>query len=128
MKGLLSILAIVSFIAVAVFGFSAMNPHLGHNPHQICVATIVQGFECPVGVNLADFHINAFKIFSSAVFSSYLLIILLTIFLGSGNLMLFSNRHFANFLKIKEQTSFQPLCDRDLTSWLSLHENSPAVA
>ncbi|PIR41986.1 MAG: hypothetical protein COV30_00750 [Candidatus Yanofskybacteria bacterium CG10_big_fil_rev_8_21_14_0_10_37_15] len=109
MKALISILTIFTFVAIAVFGFSAMNPHMDHDPHQVCIATVANGFECPTGTNLADFHISAFKVFSSAVFSVEIFIVLLMIVMGVGGSMLLLKQASVFFSKTKRKDPLRVL-------------------
>lgn len=63
------ILLILSFAGVSVFGFLGMGFHeIGHDMSS-CIAALQKGTGCPMSLGplgFAVFHLNAFKIFSSA--------------------------------------------------------------
>lgn len=80
MKLYLTTLLIIVFSALAVFSIVAMG-HQGMG-HSDCLATAASGGNnCPSTdpVDYAAFHLNAFRTFSTAVFSGLLL---LTLFIG----------------------------------------------
>src|SRR3989338_6246337 len=58
------ILLIFGFLSIAVFGFLGIG-------QQGCIAALAKGPACtiPEGLAIADFHVNAFKSFSLAIFS-----------------------------------------------------------
>lgn len=69
MKLAFTIFLIVGFSAMTILGFWSM----GHEGHGACLASLAQGSLCPeAGSAFAflNFHANAFKTFSSAVFES----------------------------------------------------------
>jgi len=99
---------------------------MDHDPHQVCIATVANGFECPTGTNLADFHISAFKVFSSAVFSTDIFIVLLMIVMGVGSSMLLLKQTSLFFYKTRKKDNPRILFKENFISWLSLHENSPS--
>lgn len=127
---------IFSFIAVAVFGFMAMNHNIGHESKG-CIA-VVQGIDCKNTAgdfNLALFHINAFKGFSTALFNkSFISVFLLFIFCvffikfwRKKNVYILLLK-FLNLRKIFYfLESFFNSFIKELNHWLSLHENSPTV-
>ena len=125
MKPLFSMLTIIGFVAIAVFGFSAMGQDSGHGHSKICIATVATGFECPPGTNLADFHLSAFRTFSNATLFVYSLLVLFIALwtlqigpFGSRPVLEFQTRNRGHLL-----TSYET----SLKSWLSLHENSPSA-
>ncbi len=69
MRKMLFLTLILAFSGTAVFGFLAM----GHNElgrHNGCLAVSIFKFACSLmgQLDLANFHINAFKSFSTAIF------------------------------------------------------------
>lgn len=127
-------LLIISVFGVAVLGFYAMN--MGeHSHHAGCIASVVNGIDCPVPSNTPEFlsfHLGAFKSFSTAVLItglSVLFALTLTYFAVLG----FSTL-FYDFLDSKIQLTlrFKRFLDslfyfslRKKIRWLILHENSP---
>ena len=70
MKSTLTLFLAISFLGMAVFSFWGMDYNEMRN-HGACVAAITQGSMCPEADStfaFLNFHINAFKTFSSAVF------------------------------------------------------------
>lgn len=68
MRKLIGIIALVSFAALAVFGFLGMNM-ADMSGHADCIATSVNGGACPITgnpIDYAGFHISAFLSFSTA--------------------------------------------------------------
>ncbi|MBI1975230.1 MAG: hypothetical protein HYS57_02640 [Parcubacteria group bacterium] len=136
MKAILLILAVGSFIALGVFGFVAMgeNDGLGHGR---CVAAMARGIDCPPGSNLVDvaaFHLNAFRVFSNAVFGDYALgaflfsfVLVLSVavihFLAGSVLVVPVN--FLGGQRLRFSEILLP-STRALARWLALHENSPS--
>src|SRR3989338_4247650 len=91
MKILLTIVLIVGFAGVAIFGVFSMraNTHDVNNHAGGCIAATVQGAGCPNQSNLGDylaFHLDAFRNLSSATFSSSMgaLLILFLIAVGAA--------------------------------------------
>ena len=117
-------LTITSFIVIAVFGFSAMGHDSGHGYSKICIATAANGFECPPGTNLADFHLSAFKTFSNATLFVYSLLVL---FMALWTLQARhpGPRPVLEF-QIRSRGHLLTSHETSLKHWLSLHENSPS--
>ncbi|MDO8743306.1 MAG: hypothetical protein Q7J30_02000 [Candidatus Azambacteria bacterium] len=125
MKSAFITLLIISFIGVAVFGFVSMI--FGDTHNGGCIVSNRLGAFCPLNsaFNFVVFHIDAFKYFSTAIFSVVLLIIL------SG--MVFSvlprplNNDEDDDLIFSLQSGKFPILqkNKEITRWLSLHINSP---
>ena len=69
-----SLMLILGFLSVALFGFSAMDFDGGHSSHAAgqgkCFATAVNGGTCPDetnGVTMEFFHANTYKNFSNVI-------------------------------------------------------------
>ena len=124
---------LISFVAIAVFGFAMMDPD---DSHMGCIAAMAQGAtNCPGAFDMVALHLNAFNMFSSAVFGQNVLslILALNILLLLLLSVLFSG-HFA-YLPIggdfRARYYFEPprsAFSTRLTHWLSLHENRPSFA
>jgi hypothetical protein len=133
MKYFLSLLVIISFIGIGVFGFIFSDMGLNHQGG--CVASAINGTECPT--NIVDFgahHISALRTLTTTavppisnwfLLIAFLLLISVSIFLFYKNL-LFPKSEFlrerlrnleSNFLYSKQKT----------ISWLSLFELSPTL-
>lgn len=127
-----TIILLVSFIGVAVFGFvgMAMDPdHL----NQTCLAANVQGaLPCPESGALAflNFHLNAFRSFSLAVLvvlaavSAWFVFSLFCEAVWSGNRGL-GNNPAQRAAQLRRRDAPPSFLDK-IINWFSLLENSPA--
>ncbi|MBI2034093.1 MAG: hypothetical protein HYT13_03290 [Candidatus Liptonbacteria bacterium] len=132
MKTGLTISLFISFIAIAVFGILVMNLEAADG-HVSCIAQTVQGALCPESsgpFSFIDFHISAFKSFSTAVFGGNALALILTVLFL---LALFALAPAAvsgsqpSFIAFHSQKSSEPiLSKKPFIHWLALHENSPS--
>ncbi len=131
MRPYLILTLLLSFVAIAVFGFAMMDPDDGH---MGCIAAMAQGTtSCPGAFDMVSLHLNAFNMFSSAVFGQNILSIILALNIFSLLLLsVFFSGHFAflplggdfrtrHHFKFPRQTF-----GIRLNHWLSLHENSPS--
>lgn len=132
----LTIFICLSFIGLAVFGFIGMNHGSGHG-YNGCIAVMAKGVSCPEETNslsFLNFHVNAFKSFSTAVFGGNALAALL--FLAGLGLLIGSRvaadifsapprlieySRYKHFLE-----SFSPPRQKEF-HWLALRENSPTA-
>lgn len=131
-KKVLTYLLLSSFFLVAVFGFAGM----GHSDAPGgCIASLSRGVRCPSAVNplsAAQFHLNAFKSFSTAIFEISaltfllaLILLLLAVLPGPGTV-----RHlWADIADDLEQGygDFLPPVLQEFLQWLSLREHSPTL-
>ena len=133
MKPIIYIL-ISSLLLLAVFGFVGMLMQMG-NGHGGCLAVQVRGFNCPNNpIAFLNFHAEALKIFSTAVFSYsfnslFIFFSLLTFFSVLFFRQIFqAEQKRTRVLVKKKETSFasSPL-RRSISRWLSIHENSPSL-
>ena len=137
MKSAYTIILLTSFLGIAVFSSLAIN-HGNGQEHIGCIATTAKGEDCPLSINtilFTIFHLDTIKSFSTAVFndsypSSLILLILLILLIGwisyfrvGSDLLVLTT---AQYHHRPRETYFFPL-RQNLTSWLALHENSPAI-
>lgn len=138
MKITLTIFLILGFVGIAVFGVFAMDFAMndGGYGHDGCIAATAQGGNCPgwqSGIALLIFHLDAFRGFSTAVFSDYFasayvslfawLSIAVFGFFATARQMapeLTTNYRHSGFVEL---SSFQTR--QEFINWLALHENSP---
>lgn len=120
MKQAFTSVTILSFIIIAAFGLFLMG-----TMHGSCIAETVNGALCPLSDPLTGiaFHLNAFKVFSNAVFSSTILLLTLLsaaafLFL-SGDAPSLVSPTFANL--DDAETKVIPVSHK-LSDWISLHE------
>jgi len=126
-----SMILILSFISLAVFGFFGMGEM--NNNHVSCIAAEIQNGKCPVTNTLfsfAGYHLDAFKVFSNAVFNGGVLLLLIFAFLifSFTNILKleFSSPIFASASRNSNQLNFTEAKCKFLR-WLSFRENSPTV-
>ncbi len=134
----LSILLLIGFVGLAVFGVFGMNHGSGPSHDMAandCIASTVKGVDCPIEVKSLDFavfHIDAFKSFSLATLgenfmSAFLLTFVSLLFAGlSFFSSIFLRRPQLAFYRYRFLDSFSDFQEQEFTSWLALHENSPA--
>lgn len=120
---------IVSFIGLAVFGFVVMTQDGG------CLATLVQGgATCPPNagsLEVATFHLNAFKVFTTATFdfsgALFLVLLLSLAFVGFCLSQIVRTQLVSqNFVAEISELGLSNFKSR-LNHWLSLHTNSPTA-
>lgn len=129
MKSALITLIILSFLGMAVFSFLAMAGENGHM-NLGCIASAVQNnASCPENnpIGIINFHINAFKTFSLAVFKylnfAFLIFLSFLIILFSG--LIPGERQTFGFVSRILRT--EPKFQNRFIRWLALFEKSPAT-
>ncbi len=130
MKSLLAIFLIFGFLSVAVFGFLAVG-HEGQG-HVNCLAALSNGFTCVENspIALANFHLSALKNFSTAIFENISAIVFaLVLLLVLAGVAVFRDAKisFASRTAFYFENIIFSGANR-IIHWLSLHENSPALA
>jgi hypothetical protein len=134
MKFPLAYILLISFVGVALFGYTGM--HTGMQNHEGgCIAALARGTDCPKQGNLVDylaFHLDAFKNFSTATFNDIASsLLILSLFVALVTLWALRRRNLAPpklaYFRLKQFNSFHPPSQDELIGWLSLHENSPAL-
>lgn len=137
-KSILIIFTIMSFVGLAVFGFLAMGDHGTGHSLSGCIAALQGGTGCSVFKGLADFasfHLNAFKVFSSANFTAttMALLLFLAVIIFSTILperLLDSGIPKCVLSAVAIYSSgydFRTPLERSLKSWFALRENSPTL-
>ena len=134
MKYLASLLLIISFVGVGIFGFALFDMGPNHLSTG-CVASIIDRTTCPTSiVGMTMRHISTFQTLTTVVVSSgsNWLLLLASLFLVSVLIFLF----YKNLLLPKLEFLRERLQDltlrslqskRRIISWLSLLELSPAL-
>lgn len=129
MRSIFASWLVLSFIAVAVFGFAAMDHGRGQN--HGCIAAAAQGIDCPYEANPLNFisltfHINALKNFSTALTLFALVLLAIGLWITPGGFRALPEPDPNLRPRYPYELFSQPL-KTELTRWLALHENSPAV-
>ncbi|MBI2454456.1 MAG: hypothetical protein HYV54_02720 [Parcubacteria group bacterium] len=127
-----TILVLISFVGLAVFGMAFMvAPEHHSSGFNACIGSLTQGSACPENnpIETMGFHLEAFKFFSNSTLTAmvaaylvFLLIVGLSI-LAAAPLKL-ANPALTSLARIFE-VSYQPF-KKERHAWYSLHENSPS--
>ena len=134
MKYLATLLLIMSFVGIGVFGFTLVDHVMMGNSNNDCVASAIDGTECPTNLMaMTSHHISAIQTLTTTLpASSNWLLLIASLLLVSVSIFLF----YKNLLLPKLESLPQRLRDLTLhslyskqriTSWLSLFELSPAL-
>ena len=123
MRSTLTLWPILSFTAIAVFGFLAMSENMtDHN--KGCLAATAAGAICPSEniFNMAFFHTNVFKSFSLAIIFAIILIL---------GILVFEFKIY-DILRYREigfeiADNDAPTIIKKMRAYLALHENSPEI-
>jgi polyferredoxin len=134
MKGIFSVITLISFVGIAVFGLWGMGGHM--NSFSSCLGSLSQGASCPINPTASvNFHLNSFKSFSNSPVpqsAESMIMISLTLTLIFAYILIIERFQLSstvlslnreNLVRIFEE-SFQPF-KKERTSWNTLHENSP---
>ena len=127
------LLVLAGFLGLAVFGFASMSHADGHNPACIFAALKVADCSGTAGfIKMFVRHLNAFKNFAAFSGGTILSQIWLSLFVSFSLAAGFGVFGFAPkifFPPFHNFLVFVPASKSKyrLTTWLSLHENSPAV-
>ncbi len=132
MKYLLALILVVSFVGIAVFGFSIFGRGVMHGPN--CITSPIDGTPCPTNIATMTLqHISSLQalmmsvvpqisnLFSLLVFA---FLISVSIFLLHKNL-LYPKLEFLH-QRLRDLASNFSYSKQKIISWLSLFENSPA--
>ncbi|QQG42294.1 MAG: hypothetical protein HYW15_02130 [Candidatus Giovannonibacteria bacterium] len=120
MKSIGAIWLILSFTALAAFGFLAMDENMAH---RICLASTLAGSICPENnaFAVAFFHTTAFKSFSLALIFTLLLAGYAIFSIPAPKI--FSPETKSSFVFNSAEIKLSPLA-KSLREWLALRENS----
>lgn len=135
MKYLASLLLILSFVGIAIFGFSIFDHRMMDGSNTGCVASAIDGTACPTNIiDMTLHHVSVLQTLTTTVVSpiSDWLLLLVSLFLISVSIFIF----YKNSLLPNPELLPQRLRDltlssfhsqQKITSWLSLFELSPSL-
>src|SRR3990167_387326 len=134
MKYLTTLLLIMSFVGVVIFGFALFDHAMMDDSNSGCVASAIDGTECPTDIiAMTSHHVSAIQTLTTTLpASSNWLLLLASLLLVSVSIFLF----YKDFLLPKLESLPQRLRDlilhslyskQRITSWLSLFELSPSL-
>ena len=133
MKHLLTLILLISFVGIAIFGFT-LFAHGMDSSDSNCITSPIDGTSCPTSIAAMTLHhISALQTLLTSVTPSisnlllllaFMLLILVSVFLSHKNIL------FPKLDLLRERlrdlaTNFS-YSKQKIISWLSLFENSPA--
>ena len=133
MKYLATLLLIMSFAGIGIFGFALVD-HNMQSPNNDCVASAIDGTECPTNIMaMTSHHISAVQALTTTLPASSnwllllasLLLISVSIFLCYKNLLLPKLEFLPQ--RLRDLTLHSLYSRQKVTSWLSLFELSPSL-
>jgi len=135
MKNTLSLLLIVSFVVIGIFGFTLFEHGMMDASNNGCGVSTINEAICPTGLRgMTIHHVSALQILTTTVVSPIfsLLLFLASVLITSVSIFLFYKKILFSKLKLLPQhlrdlTIDSLLGQRKFTSWLSLFELSPAL-
>ncbi len=132
MKYAVTTLLLVSMIAITFFGFNLVQAHGEHRASRCIVSLISTApVPCPEGdpVGFVSYHLDAFNHLSLATLSngpiSFFALFALILISGFALQSTLLNPVLA-FATLRTELP-RPYYSREILSWFSLHENSPAT-
>jgi len=133
MKYLATLLLIISFAGIGIFGFALVD-HNMQSPNNDCVASAIDGTVCPTSIMaMTSHHISAIQTLTTTLpASSNWLLLIASLLLVSVSLFLFYKNLLLpklEFLpqRLRDLTLHSLYSKQRITSWLSLFELSPAL-
>ena len=133
MKHLLTLILLISFVGIAIFGFTLFAHGMDSSDNN-CITSPIDGTACPTSIAAMTLHhISSLQTLLTSVTPSFSNLFLLLAFLLLVSVSILS--FYKNLLSQKLGFSRERLRDlasnfsyskQKITSWLSLFENSPA--
>ena len=134
MKYLATLLLIMSFVGVGIFGFALFDHAMMDGSNGGCVASAIDGTECPTNiVAMVSHHISAIQTLTTTLpASSNWLLLLASLLLVSVSIFLFYKDLLLPKLeslpqRLRELTLHSLYSRQRIISWLSLFELSPSL-
>ena len=134
MKYLATLLLIVSFVGIGIFGFALFDHAMMDGSNSGCVASAIDGTECPTNIMaMASHHVSAIQTLTTTLpASSNWLLLLASLLLVSVSIFLFYKDLLFPKLeslpqRLRELTLHSLYSRKRIISWLSLFELSPAL-
>jgi hypothetical protein len=134
MKYLATLLLIMSFVGIGVFGFTLVDHVMMGSSNNDCVASAIDGTECPTNLMaMTSHHISAIQTLTTTLPASSnwllllasLLLIAVSIFLFYKNLLLPKLEFLPQ--RLRDLTLHSLYSKQRIVSWLSLFELSPSL-
>jgi len=134
MKHLLTLILLISFVGIAIFGFSLFAHGMDSSGNN-CITSPIDGTDCPTSIAAMTLHhISSLQTLLTSVTPSlsnwlsllaFVLLVSVSVFLLFKNLLFPKPELLRKRLRDLEVSLF---CSKQkIISWLSLFENSPAL-
>ena len=133
MKYLLTLILLISFVGIAIFGFT-LFAHGMEGSDNNCVTSPIDGTSCPTSiVAMTLHHISAIQTLLTSVTPSisnlllllaFMLLVSVSVFLSYKNLL--SPKLALLRERLRDLATNFSYSKQKIISWLSLFENSPA--
>lgn len=135
MKYLASLLLIMSFVGIAIFGFSIFDHSMMDGSNAGCVASAIDGTACPTSImDMILHHVSALQTFTTTVvppISSWLLLLTSLLLVAVSILLFYKDSLLPNPellpQRLRDLTLNSLYNQQKITSWLSLFELSPSL-
>lgn len=132
MKYFLTIILIVSFVGIAIFGFTFFAYGMDSSDNN-CVISPLDGTVCPTSITaMALHHISSLQTLIISVtpsISNWLLLLIFIILLSTLTILFLKNLLFPKLKLLREHLrdleTYLSYSKQKIISWLSLFENSP---
>ena len=136
MKHLLTLILLISFVGIAIFGFTLFAHEMGgmEGSENNCITSPIDGTLCPTDITAMTLnHISSLQALLTSVTSSisnWLLLLAFVLLVSVSVFLLYKNLLFPKLDLLRERlrdlaTNFS-YSKQKIISWLSLFENSPA--
>jgi hypothetical protein len=133
MKYLATLLLIMSFVGIGIFGFALFDHAMMDGSNSGCVASAIDGTVCPTSImDMTLHHVSALQTLTTTLpSSSNWLLLLASLLLISVSILLFYKDQLLPKLgllpqRLRDLTLHSLFSLQKITSWLSLFELSPA--
>ncbi len=133
MKHLLIFILLISFVGIAIFGFT-LFAHGMDSSDKNCITSPIDGTECPTSITAMTLHhISSLQNLLTSVapsISNWLLLLSFILLISVSVFLLFKNLLFPKLellrKRLRDLEVSLSYSKQKITSWLSLFENSPA--
>jgi len=134
MKSILTLILIISFVGIVVFGFTLFSHGMSESTSG-CITSPIDGTPCPTNIVAMTLqHISALQTLTTSVmpsFSSWILllafILLVSFSISTFYKSLFYPKLEFSHQRLRDLASNSFYSKQKITSWLSLFELSPAL-
>ena len=133
MKYLLTLILLISFVGIAIFGFT-LFAHGMDSSDSNCITSPIDGTVCPTSIAAMTLHhISSLQTLLTSVtpsISNWLLLLAFILLISVSVFLLYKNLLFPKLellrKRLRDLETNLSYSQQKIISWLSLFENSPA--